>query len=115
MKVEVTDAADRELDEAVSYFETQRTGLGLLFVAEVAAAIARIEDYSHAWQKFSGGTRRCLLRRFEYGLVYRVRGEVATIYAVMHLRRPTHILAQPVAQGMSRRARTATAAAASCP
>ena len=91
MKVEFAAAAEHELDEAVAYFEMQRAGLGLVFVSEVAAAVSRIEQYPHAWQSLADDTRRCLLRRFEYGLIYRVRGDVATIYAVMHLRRrPTY-------------------------
>lgn len=91
MKVEFTAATERELDEAVSFFETRRTGLGLAFAAEVALAVSRIEQYPHAWQSLAGDTRRCLLRKFEYGLVYRVRDDTATIYAVMHLRRrPTY-------------------------
>ncbi len=35
-----------------------------------------------------GGSAQMLAaKRFEYGLVYKVRGDVATIYAVMHLKR----------------------------
>ena len=45
MKVEFTAAAERELDEAVLFFETRRLGLGLEFVAEVALAVSRIEEY----------------------------------------------------------------------
>lgn len=87
MKVEFALVAEHELDDAVAYFESQRSGLGLVFVSEVASAVARIEEYPHVWQSLPGGLRRCLLRKFEYGLVYRVRGDIATIYAVMHLRR----------------------------
>ncbi|MCC7250661.1 type II toxin-antitoxin system RelE/ParE family toxin [Hyphomicrobium sp.] len=91
MRIEFAAAAERELDEVVSYFEARRPGLGLAFAAEVASAVARIEQYPNARQSLSGGTRRCLLRKFEYGLVYQVRGDVATVYAVMHLRRrPTY-------------------------
>lgn len=87
MIVEFALAAEHEFTEAVDYFETQRLGLGVEFAREVAAALQRIEDYPDAWRQMPGGVRRCQLRRFEYGLVYRVRGDVATVYAVMHLRR----------------------------
>lgn len=96
MKVDFVSAAERELDEAVAYFEAQRAGLGLLFAAEVAAAVARIEAYPRAWQRMPGGVRRCLLRKFQYGLVYRVQGDTAVVYAVMHLRRrPTYWRSRP--------------------
>ena len=87
MIVEFSSAAEAELDEAVAYYNAQRNGLGAEFAPEVDAAVQRISQYPDAWQRMAGGTRRCQLRRFEYGLVYRVRGHVATIYAVMHLRR----------------------------
>lgn len=91
MIVEFVLAAEAELDEAVAYFEAQRKGLGMEFAQEVGAAILRIIEYPNAWQQLAGGVRRCQLRRFEYGLVYRVRDDIATIYAVMHLRRrPTY-------------------------
>ena len=87
MIVEFTAAAEAELDEAIAYYNAQRTGLGIEFAQEVAASVKRIEDYPDVWQRLANGVRRCQLRRFEYGLVYRVRGNVATVYAVMHLRR----------------------------
>ena len=33
------------------------------------------------------GTRRCLLHRFPYGVIYRTRSESIQIVAVMHLHR----------------------------
>jgi plasmid stabilization system protein ParE len=87
MIVEFALAAEHELDEAIAYYDTQRAGLGAEFAREVSAAIQRIAEYPESWRKLPRGVRCCQLRRFEYGLVYRVRGDIATIYAVMHLRR----------------------------
>lgn len=87
MIIEFTAAAEAELDEAIAYYNAQRTGLGIESAQEVAASVKRIEDYPDVWQRLANGVRRCQLRRFEYGLVYRVRGNIATVYAVMHLRR----------------------------
>jgi hypothetical protein len=87
MIVEFVLAAELELDEAVAYFNAQRSGLGVEFAREVNAAIQRIVQYPNVWQRLAGGVRRCQLRRFEYGLVYRVLGDVVIVYAVMHLKR----------------------------
>lgn len=87
MIVEIVPVAEAELQDAVRYYESQRPGLGVEFAAAVEEACRNIKEYPRAWQKVSGGARRSLLRRFEYGLIYRVRGGVATIYAVMHLKR----------------------------
>ncbi len=87
MIVELSLAAELELEDAIAYLEKQRTGLGLEFAREVDAALSRIEEHPHAWQKLSGDVRRYQLRRFRYGLVYRVHGGIATVYAIMHLKR----------------------------
>ena len=87
MIVEIVPAAEAELEDAVAYYNAQRPGLGNEFAVEVDAAVRKIIGYPHAWQRVAGEARRCLLQRFEYGLVYKVRGDVATIYAVMHLKR----------------------------
>lgn len=87
MIVEIVPVAEAELEDAVAYYNSQPPGLGVEFAVEVDAAVRRILDYPHAWQRLTAGARRCQLHRFEYGLIYRVRGDVATIYAVMHLKR----------------------------
>jgi plasmid stabilization system protein ParE len=87
MIVEFILAAETELDDAVAYLEEQRPGLGAEFARDVAAAIQRIQDFPNAWPQLIEDVRRCQLRRFPYALIYRLRGDVATIYAVMHLKR----------------------------
>ncbi len=87
MIVEFVLAAELELDEAVAYYDARQPGLGNEFAREVQTAVERIEEFPYAWRRLAGDVRRCPVRRFPYGLVYRVRGEVATVYAVMRLRR----------------------------
>jgi hypothetical protein len=87
MKVEFLEVAEVELAEAISYFNDQSEGLGFEFAAEVKQAIMRIVQFPDAWTKLSKRTRRCRTKRFPYGLVYQVRGDLILIIAVMHLRR----------------------------
>ena len=87
MIVEFVSAAELELSDAVDYFNEKRTGLGVKFAEDVNQAILRIIEYPNAWQYLGRHVRRCQLTRFEYSLVYRVVGDVATVYAVMHLKR----------------------------
>ena len=51
------------------------------------AAIARIIRYPEAWSPLSGNTRRCLVHRFPYGIVYQVKSDIVRIIAVANLRR----------------------------
>ena len=59
--------AEAEFAQAVAY-EGRQSGLGL--ADEVLVAVARILDYPEAGQPFSMNTRRCLAKRFPYGLIY---------------------------------------------
>ena len=73
MKVELLAAAEAELAEAVLHYNDQSEGLGYEFAAEVKRTIARIIRFPDAWPTLSARTRRCLTRRFPYGLVSSAR------------------------------------------
>jgi plasmid stabilization system protein ParE len=79
--------ASKELDEAVAHYLAVDTELANRFLDEVDSAIGRILEYPNAWQKLRENVRRCRLKHFEYGLVYKVLDSEAMILAVMHLRR----------------------------
>jgi hypothetical protein len=83
--------AEAEFDEAVRYYEDCQTGLGLQFAEEVYAAIRRVHEYPGAWSALSENTRRCLVNRFPYGVVFQVKTDVLRIVAVANLhRRPNY-------------------------
>lgn len=79
--------ADAELDRAVEYYEQCRSGLGLEFAEEVYAAIVRISRYPDAGSPMSENTRRSLINRFPYGIIYRLKNNFLHIIAVAHLHR----------------------------
>ena len=71
-----------------------KTGLGLEFAKVVYAAIENICQYPLAWTRLSRNTRRCLLNRFPYGVVYQSKGDVIIIIAVHATQQETGLLAQ---------------------
>jgi hypothetical protein len=81
------EPARDELEEATTYYEGQRPGLGEEIAREVELAIQRIVNLPEAWTLLAPNIRRCRINRFPYGLVYTVRPEGIVIIAVMHLRR----------------------------
>lgn len=81
------EEAEEEFDRAIQYYEEQRPGLGLEFAEEVYGAIARIIEFPKAWTPMSPRTRRCLVHRFPFGVIYQVKAEVVRIVAVADLRR----------------------------
>ena len=74
--------------DAALYYEAKRPGLGVEFVEEVEAGIAAIPEAAQRWPELAAGVRRYRIRRFPYGLFYRVLAEdEVEIVAVADLRR----------------------------
>jgi len=87
MKVKFLAPAEKELIDAVAYYNSQSEGLGFEFAAEVKRTISRITQYPNAWTKLSKRTRRCRTNRFPYGVIYQLRYQTIVIIAVTHLQR----------------------------
>ncbi|TLU85683.1 MAG: type II toxin-antitoxin system RelE/ParE family toxin [Chlorobium sp.] len=91
MKIFILSVAEKELTDAVDYYNDQCPGLGYEFAAEVKHTFDRIALFPEAWQIFSKRARRCLLDRFPYGVLYRIDNDTIRVGALMHLRRdPKH-------------------------
>lgn len=87
MKFYFHPEAESEFDRAVEHYEQCQPKLGLEFAEEVYAAIARIVQYPDAWTSLSKNSRRCLVNRFPYGVIYQVKFRTIRIIAVAHLNR----------------------------
>jgi hypothetical protein len=87
MKVRFFKVAQLELDAGVEYYNVERRGLGYEFLWEVFFAIDRIKQYPNAWQLFEQDARRCLIRRFPYGIIYIHEDDLILIVAIANLHR----------------------------
>ncbi len=87
MVVKFLAPAQAELAEAIAYYNSRQTGLGIEFAEEVKRTIERILQYPEAWSWISKRTRRCRTSKFPYGVIYQVQGGDLLIVAVMHLHR----------------------------
>ncbi|GAP97039.1 type II toxin-antitoxin system RelE/ParE family toxin [Leptolyngbya sp. NIES-2104] len=87
MACEFHPAANGELFDAVTYYDSINLDLGNQFIQEVEQALDRIEQYPQAWAALSENTRRCRLQSFPYGVVYQVAAQGILIVAIMHLQR----------------------------
>lgn len=87
MKYSFHPSAGMEFNEAVDYYESCHSGLGTEFMDEVYSAIQRIIRFPEAWSPMSKNTRRCLTRRFPYGVIYQIKNGEIFIIAIMQLNR----------------------------
>ncbi|MDJ0762122.1 MAG: type II toxin-antitoxin system RelE/ParE family toxin [Myxococcota bacterium] len=79
--------AQAELIESARFYEMQRAGLGRRFVAAVRESIGRIEMHPYLYQTVEYDIRQSSVKRFPYGIIYRLTPERIEIIAVMHLNR----------------------------
>jgi len=84
MKVIFLPLAEKEFGEAVIYYNDQLRGLGDQFYDEVVASIEFIQKIPQGWQKVGKHTRRCMLKRFPYLILYIIEMNKIIITAIVH-------------------------------
>jgi len=87
VNLRILSCAEREFAETVDYYNAQCPGLGYEFAVEVKSALERIASFPDAWPSFSIRTRRCIVSRFPYGVLYQARQDLVLVAAIMHLKR----------------------------
>lgn len=85
MNVRFYKAAQKEFDSAVEYYETQLSGLGSRYRHEVLDCLARIKLFPDSYSLISKRTRRCLVSKFPYGIIYQATSDEIIVVAVAHL------------------------------
>jgi len=79
--------AEDEMLDAACYYELQVVGLGKVFLDKIDSALEDISSLPKAWPVIRNNTRRRLICRFPYALLYRIDPDEIVIQATMHLRR----------------------------
>lgn len=79
--------ARREFDDAIEYYDGISPQLGTDFIEAVERLISRILSFPKACPELSPSIRRCRVKRFPYGLIYRLEKDEIEILAVMHFSR----------------------------
>lgn len=87
MNLLVLSCAEKEFTEAVDYYNDQCPGLGYEFASEIQRTFTRIQSFPEAWPLFSLRSRRCLVDRFPYAVLYQVRKDCILAGGIMHLKR----------------------------
>lgn len=80
-------AAAADVEDAYQWYESQQAGLGEEFLAAVRASLGSMTANPESFPVVHRQTRRALLRRFPYGLYYRIFDDQIVVVACMHGRR----------------------------
>jgi plasmid stabilization system protein ParE len=87
MQIEFTEPASIELDDAFEYYELQLPDLGKKFFNEILETIELISQFPKLFAHNSKHTRKAVLRKFPYNLIYSVYKNKIFIIAVAHQNR----------------------------
>ncbi|MAS10337.1 type II toxin-antitoxin system RelE/ParE family toxin [Endozoicomonas sp. G2_2] len=79
----VLPEAEADLEEAFSWYEEQRPGLGSEFLDEVSAAFNRICAYPRACPSVEANIRRGFTHRFPYSVYFELEASIY-VFAVLH-------------------------------
>ncbi|WP_254513536.1 type II toxin-antitoxin system RelE/ParE family toxin [Anatilimnocola floriformis] len=82
--IEVTDEAEEDLAAAAIWYEEQAVGLGVDFVIKAREAIQRVAVAPLLYPRVHGETRRAGVKRFPYGVFYRVVDFQIVVVAIFH-------------------------------
>ncbi|MBI5789552.1 MAG: type II toxin-antitoxin system RelE/ParE family toxin [Candidatus Schekmanbacteria bacterium] len=87
LTVEIHPEAYKELEQSKSWYDERSKNLGSEFLFAVERAVRLIQEFPARWPLYSGVTKRFLLHRFPFGLVYRYDENRIQILAIVHTRR----------------------------
>ncbi|MBL8380700.1 MAG: type II toxin-antitoxin system RelE/ParE family toxin [Burkholderiales bacterium] len=87
LSVRLSDEAVVEARHAFAWYRERNPQAAGAFLKELDQAVESIANSPAAWPLYMEGTRRRLLRRFPFSLVYRVRTDHVEVIAVAHQRR----------------------------
>ena len=86
-KIRFLSLANREVDDAVQWYEAREEGLSREFLDELDRVVRLVRFYPYAGLQIEPEIRRWLFTRFPYSLVYGIDGETIVIIAVAHQHR----------------------------
>ena len=83
--------AEADLGDAAGWYERRSAGLGAELVNEVRNALIRVGDQPGAYPELRPDVRRAQVRRFSYGIFYRVRADRIEVIGIFHDRRSPRV------------------------
>ena len=87
MNVFIVPSAEKEFFEVINFYEDQLQGLGNLFTEEFLKALDFIQLFPTGWQKVGPHTRKYLLKKFPYIILYVAEDARIVITAIAHQHR----------------------------
>jgi len=93
-KISILADAEKDLDKAYIWYELQQLNLGIRFYTIVEESIKFITNNPLCSQEIYKETRRYVIKKFPYGIYYKINSErnEIQIIGILHFKRRTSIL-----------------------
>lgn len=79
--------ARAEYIESYAWYHERGSHIAEAFEREVEHALEALQEFPDRWPEYVGPWRRIFLRRFPFGIVYRVIEKQIVVIAIMHTKR----------------------------
>ncbi len=86
--------AERDIEDAAQWYETQSQGLGHNYLDQISEAVAKIAENPLQYPVVHKGIRRVLINKFPFGIYFRLMEDTVLIFAVLHASRDPNIWKQ---------------------
>jgi plasmid stabilization system protein ParE len=87
VEVEFHPEAQLESNQAALHYRESSVVAALRFVRELNKAFTKIENSPERWPPWLNGTRRLVIAKFPFSVIYRILPDRVRILAVAHERR----------------------------
>ena len=87
LRIELHEEAVAEARAAREWYGARSEAAAEAFMVELGQAVEQIAKFPEAWPPYVSNTRRYLLQRFPFSIVYRRRRRIVQVIAVAHNRR----------------------------
>lgn len=87
MEIRILEIAQLEFNEAKEFYEIEQAGLGVKFEEKIKQSLLHIQQYPQAWPPERKETRKYLVHKFPYKIVYSIQNKEIVVIAFAHLHR----------------------------
>ncbi len=84
VQVSFLPQALREVEEAEGWYLDRSRSAATAFVREVEHGLRLISETARVWPEFEAGTRRYVLQKFPFSIVFRPGEDLVLVVALMH-------------------------------
>ncbi len=85
--IRIQSQAQEEINQAFDWYFQRNPEAASAFLTEIGASLARIAAHPQLFPVYTKNTRKCVLAKLPYSVIYKEKDEVILIVAIAHAKR----------------------------